>query len=114
MRLLDQCSNCFSSASGHGDKSNERSHKNEWKNVLEKIANICVLKNGNKITEKEYYSKFYTSPFVQLKYFNAAKKYKLERKHKVKKRELLIDNLRRGSSKTTSHRDCIKNEEGEK
>lgn len=46
-----------------------------------------------KFSDRDYYSKFYTSAAVQPKYFCAGKKYEIERKHKIKKRELLNDKL---------------------
>lgn len=62
---------------------------------------ILVFGDG-KISDREYYSKFYTSPAVQPKYFCAGKKYEIERKHKIKKRELLNDGLDNGRRCTTS------------
>lgn len=47
----------------------------------------------SKFSDRDYYSKFYTSAAVQPKYFCAGKKYEIERKHKIKKRELLNDKL---------------------
>lgn len=43
--------------------------------------------------QREFYSKFYTASCIQPRIFCHAKKYEIERKHKVKKRDLLNDKL---------------------
>lgn len=54
---------------------------------------LIVFGGDVKISHRDFYSKFYASSAVQPKYFCAGKKYEIERKHKVKKRELLNDKL---------------------
>jgi hypothetical protein len=43
--------------------------------------------------QREFYSKFYTNSCIQPRVFCRGKKYEIERKHKVKKRDLLNDKL---------------------
>lgn len=54
---------------------------------------LLVFGGDVKVSHRDFYSKFYASAAVQPKYFCAGKKYEIERKHKVKKRELLNDKL---------------------
>lgn len=63
---------------------------------------ILVFGGDNKLSDQEYYSKFYASTAVQPKYFCAGKKYEIERKHKIKKRELLNDGLNNATRNYTT------------
>lgn len=49
---------------------------------------FSVLSCDDKFCDRDFYSKFYTSSSLMPKFFNAAKKYKVERKIKIKKRDL--------------------------
>ena len=97
MRLIDHCPNCFSSTSDEGNSDGERKKKKRKKLFMpfERYA-ILVFGRDSKISDQDYYSKFYTSTAVQPKYFCAGKKYEIERKHKIKKRELLNNALGNG------------------
>lgn len=78
---------------------------------FERYAILVFGGGDNKLSDREYYSKFYTSTAVQPKYFCAGKKYEIERKHKIKKRELLNDGLGNGRHCITTTAD--KNIKGE-
>lgn len=73
---------------------------------------ILIFGDG-KFNDRDYYSKFYTSATVQPKYFCAGKKYEIERKHKIKKRELLNDKLSNSEHYPTSTITCGDNIKGE-
>lgn len=95
MRFIDHCPNCFSSTSsdeGNSDGDKRKKRRKTLFNPLERYVSALVLSGGNrKVADRDFYSKFYDSAAVQPKYFCAGKKYEIERKHKVKKRELLND-----------------------
>lgn len=89
MRIIDHCPSCFSSTSsdeGNSDGARKRKRKKLFM-PLERYA-LLVFGVDKKLSDRDYYSKFYASPAVQAKSFCAGKKYEIERKHKVKKREL--------------------------
>lgn len=94
MRLIDHCPSCFSSTSSDEGNS-DGGRKRKRKTLLMPLERYALLLFGGdkKIRARDYYSKFYASPAVQAKSFCAGKKYKIERKHKVKKRELFGDGL---------------------
>lgn len=107
MRFIDQCPNCFSSTSSEeatsdGDKAKKKK-KSRRKSLFLPFERYALLVFGGdrKISDHDFYSKFYASAAVQPKYFCAGKKYEIERKHKVKKRELLNDKLSNGRHYTT-------------
>jgi hypothetical protein len=60
-----------------------------------KYAAMVLGGDSRKFSDCEYYSKFYTAAAIQPKYFCAGKKYQIERKHKIKKRDLFNDKLNR-------------------
>lgn len=106
MRFIDYCPNCFSSSSSDEanvssdvtKKTSSRKHRKFMKYAT------MVLGDSRKFSDCEYYSKFYTAAAVQPKYFCAGKKYEIERKHKIKKRDLLNGKLnRRQIIATSSH-----------
>lgn len=110
MRLIDHCPNCFSSTSDEGNSDGER-RKRKRKKLFIPFERCAILFFGdNKLSDREYYSKFYTSTAVQPKYFCAGKKYEIERKHKIKKRELLNDGLGNSRHCTTTGDKNIKGE----
>lgn len=117
MRLIERCPNCFSSTSSDEENS-DSSDKKKWKEKRKKLflpfERYAILVFGDsKISDRDYYSKFYTSTAIQPKYFCAGKKYEIERKHKIKKRELLNDklsNIRHYPTSANSHGDNIKGE----
>jgi hypothetical protein len=89
MKLIDRCPSCFSSSSDD-DYSDERG-KRERKISGKKLLAILILGGYDKRLndQREHYSKFYTAPTIQPRLFCRGKKYEIERKHKVKKRDLL-------------------------
>lgn len=106
---LNYCSNCFSSASLSSDnvdnsiKSAGVFKGSTKRKLIMPLEQYAMLLFGNKCewnnkycdnikSHREYYSKFYTT--AQLKFFSAGKEYAIERKHKVKKRDLLNDKFR--------------------
>lgn len=104
MRLIDHCPNCFSSTSseeGNSDGDKRRKRRKKLFMPFERYA-ILVFGGDSKLSDREYYSKFYTSAAIQPKFFCAGKKYEIERKHKIKKRELTNDGLSNGRYYTTS------------
>jgi hypothetical protein len=115
MRFIDHCPNCFSSTSSDegnsdGDKVKKKSRRmNKLFMPFERYA-ILVFGGDSKITDREYYSKFYSTASVQACHHGAGKKYEIERKHKVKKRELLNDKLSNRRHYTTTSNDNIKGE----
>lgn len=68
---------------------------------LERYA-VLMFGGDNKLSDRDFYSKFYASAAVQPKYFCASKKYEIERKHKIKKRELLNDKVSNNRRYVTS------------
>jgi hypothetical protein len=48
---------------------------------------LIFCEGDKNICKRDYYTKFYTSKGIQPKLFNASKKYRIERKFKIKKRE---------------------------
>lgn len=111
MKIIDRCPNCFSSNDGNNNydtkegeydkildyksknKAEERKKKKKT-NLLMPLAIFMLNAADKKISdERDFYSKFYTSSCIQPRIFCHGKKYEIERKHKVKKRDLLIDKL---------------------
>jgi len=91
MRIIDYCPNCFCSAEAkvRGDDGRGKKKKKSCSKLYMPFEKYAILVFGdNKLNAGEFYSKFYTAPAVQSQYFGAGKKYAVERKHKVKKREL--------------------------
>lgn len=102
MKVIDRCPNCFSFSR---DKSDERDEdeveyaeiqdeiptkKKKKRNFLMPLAFLMLSLTDNKINDQRgFYSKFYTAS-CQPRVFCHGKKYKIERKHKVKKRDLLL------------------------
>lgn len=110
MRIIDHCSSCFSSTSsdeGNSDGAGKRKRKKSLFVPLERYV-LLLFGGDKKLSDQDYYSTFYASPGVQAKSFCAGKKYEIERKHKVKKRELLDDGLNK--SCTTLRDNIIKGE----
>jgi hypothetical protein len=93
MRLIEHCPNCFTSTSDEGNSDGGDKKKKRRKKLFMPLERYAILVFGDKFSDRDYYSKFYTSAAVQPKYFGAGKKYEIERKHKIKKRELLNDKL---------------------
>lgn len=101
MKIIDRCPNCFSSGSVDSDKRHENEaeyseirdnipKKKKKRNLLMPLAFMMLNVADNKIKDqREFYSKFYTTS-CQPRIFCHGKKYKIERKHKVKKRDLLL------------------------
>lgn len=106
---LNYCSNCFSSASLSTDNVDNSINAagvfkgSTKRKLIMPLEQYAMLLFGNKSewnnkycdnikSHREYYSKFYTT--AQLKFFSAGKEYAIERKHKVKKRDLLNDKFR--------------------
>lgn len=108
MKLIDHCPNCFSSTSSDEGNSDGRKGKRKRKRFFHPFGRYAMLifSADSQLADRDFYSKFYTSSSAQPKYFAAGKKYEIERKHKVKKRELLND----GRSCTTSRDNNIKGE----
>lgn len=71
---------------------------------------MLIFGADSQLADRDFYSKFYTSSSAQPKYFAAGKKYEIERKHKVKKRELLNDEFSNGRRCTTGRDNNIKGE----
>lgn len=119
MKIIDRCPNCFSSNDDNNnnydadkrmkyneeeegeyaeildDKSKNKAKKKKKKrNLLMPLAMFMLNAADKKISDqREFYSKFYTSSCIQPHVFCRGKKYEIERKHKVKKRDLLNDKL---------------------
>lgn len=113
MKLIENCSNCFSSTSDEGNSDGGDNKTKKRKKFFLQFERYAIFVFGDKFNDCEYYSKFYTSTAVQPKYFCASKKYEIERKHKIKKRELLNDKLRNSKPYPTnifSRGDNIKGE----
>jgi hypothetical protein len=106
MRIIDRCPNCFSSSSSDETNSDNvdnedicrggKARKRDMKRKL--LMPLTVLSIfGNFDTrlndQRDYYSKFYTAPTIQPRWFCRGKKYEIERKHKVKKRDLFNGKL---------------------
>ncbi|CAO1373593.1 unnamed protein product [Diamesa serratosioi] len=106
---LNYCSNCFSSASLSSDNVDSSMNAtgvfkgSTKRKLIMPLEQYAMLLFGNKSewnneycdkikSHREYYSKFYTT--AQLKFFSAGKEYAIERKHKVKKRDLLDNKSR--------------------
>ncbi|KAG5678397.1 hypothetical protein PVAND_008074 [Polypedilum vanderplanki] len=92
MKIIDRCPSCLSSSSNDNDIK-DAPEKRELKFAKKKLLtplSIFILGRDNKFNDqREFYSKFYTAPTIQPHLFCHGKKYKIERKHKVKKRDLL-------------------------
>lgn len=92
MKIIDRCPSCLSSSSDDNDIK-DAPEKREPKIVKKKLLMpfaIFVFGRDNKFNDqREFYSKFYTAPTIQPHLFCHGKKYEIERKHKVKKRDLL-------------------------
>lgn len=102
MRLIDHCPNCFSSTSSEEGTSSDKKRKKR-KKLFKPFESYAILVFGDsKLSDREYYSKFYTSGAIQPNFFCASKKYEIERKHKIKKRDLTNDGLSNGRYYTTS------------
>lgn len=105
MRYIDQLGNCFSSMTSDEESlDSDANRKKRRRSIMipfERYA-LLVFGGGRKIENRDFYSKFYASAAIQPKYFCAGKKYEIERKHKVKKRELLNDKLSNGWHHSTS------------
>ncbi|CAO1312164.1 unnamed protein product [Diamesa tonsa] len=114
---LNYCSNCFSSASLSSDNVDNSINAagvfkgSTKRKLIMPLEQYAMLLFGNKSewnnkycdnikSHREYYSKFYTT--AQLKFFSAGKEYAIERKHKVKKRDLLNDKLRNNDTNKNS------------
>lgn len=120
MKIIDRCSNCFSSSSSADDKgkNNKNNCKNnsdgekeveeaeyaeidksknkrkKKRNLLMPLAILMLNAADKKINDqREFYSKFYTASCIQPHVFSRGKKYVIERKHKIKKRDLRADKL---------------------
>lgn len=117
MKIIDRCPNCFSPSDDNNnnyatdkrmkhdeeaeyaeildDKSkNKAKQKKKKRNLLMPLAIFMLNAADKKISDRrEFYSKFYTSSCIQPRVFCHGKKYEIERKHKVKKRDLLNDKL---------------------
>lgn len=101
MKIIDQCPNCFSPKSDDSDNKREDEvdyaeiqdeipKKKKKRNFLTPLAFLMLSIADNRISDqREFYSKFYTTS-CQPRVFCGSKKYKIERKHKVKKRDLLL------------------------
>lgn len=96
MRIIDRCPNCISSSTDDSDEtlSDGKSFKRREKvgrNFLTPLAVLILGCDKKKLNDQceFYYSKFYTAPTIQPRFFCRGKKYEIERKHKVKKRDLL-------------------------
>lgn len=98
MKIIDRCPNCISSSTEESDEvlSDEKYHKRREKIRKKFLSPLAILILGcdKKLNDqREFYSKFYTAPTIQPRFFCHAKKYEIERKHKVKKRDLMNDKL---------------------
>lgn len=101
MKIIDRCPNCFSSNNDDSDKKHEDEveyaeigseipKKKRKRNLLMPLAYLMLSVADNKINDQRgFYSKFYTAS-CQPRVFCHGKKYKIERKHKVKKSDLLL------------------------
>ena len=99
MKIIDRCPNCISSSTEESDetlsdeKQYQRQQNKKRRNFLTPFAifiNGCDKKFND---QREFYSKFYTAPTIQPRIFSRGKKYEIERKHKVKKRDLMSSKL---------------------
>lgn len=121
---LNYCSNCFSSASLSSDNvDNSMKAASVFKGSTKRklimpLEQYAMMLFGNKSewnnkysdnikSHREYYSKFYTT--AQLKFFSAGKEYAIERKHKLKKRDLLNDKFRNHVTSNNSQINDSKN-----
>lgn len=103
MKFIDQCPNCFSPKSDDTDKRREAEAeyaeireeiptKKRKRNPLMPLAFLMLSVADKKINDQRgFYSKFYTAS-CHPRVFCHGKKYKIERKHKLKKRDLLLGN----------------------
>lgn len=101
MKIIDRCPNCFSPKTDDSDKRHEDEveyaeiqdeipKKKKKRNLLMPLAFLMLSAADNRINDQRgFYSKFYTAS-CQPRVFCHGKKYKIERKHKVKKRDLLL------------------------
>lgn len=107
---FNYCSNCLSTASLSSDNVDSSMKATDVfkgstkrRKLIMPLEQYAMLLFGNKSewkneycdnikSHREYYSKFYTT--AQLKFFSAGKEYAIERKHKVKKRDLLDNKFR--------------------
>lgn len=93
MKLFDQCSSCLYSSSSEilppeiSDSNGNTGKRNKILGPLKELAQLIFCEGDKKICNRDYYTKFYTSKGIQPKFFNASKKYQVERKHKIKKRD---------------------------
>jgi hypothetical protein len=114
MRLIDHCPNCLSSTSSSDEASATPTASGAARKKRRKLFLPSLVFGDGKLDARDYYSKFYTSPAVQLKSFCAGKKYEIERKHKIKKRDMLNAGLsnarRRCTTSATNRGDNIKGE----
>lgn len=95
MKIIDKCPNCISSSTDDSDEtlSDEKQRQKKRKNFLTPLA-VLLLGCDKKLNDqREFYSKFYTAPTIQPRIFSRSKKYEIERKHKVKKRDLMNSKL---------------------
>lgn len=93
MKLLNQCPSCLLSSSIEEiqpeviNSKVKNGSKRKFFGSLKDFAQIIFCEGDKKLSDRDYYTKFYTSKGIQPKIFNASKKYRIERKHKIKKRE---------------------------
>lgn len=114
MKFISQCPNCFTSSTDDSDETNLSDAKNKSlrKKILLPLAVFVFGCDKRLKDQRDYYSKFYTAPTIQPRCFSRGKKYEIERKHKVKKRDLLSNSAIRGftsSTFTSSSDDNINN-----
>jgi hypothetical protein len=93
MKLVHQCPSCLFSSSTEelpSEIDNSKGRKGPRNRIfgsLKEFAQFIFCDGDKNLTNRDYYTKFYTSKGIQPKIFNASKKYNIERKHKIKKRE---------------------------
>jgi hypothetical protein len=92
MKIIDRCPSCLSSSTTTDDYDSNDTHEKRdnkiGKRLLSPLA-LLVLGCDKKFSVDQHYSRFYTASTVQPHLFCRGKKYAIERKHKVKKRDLL-------------------------
>lgn len=95
MKIIDKCPSCISSSTEDSDEtlSDEKQRQHKRKNFLTPFAIFIHGCDKKFKDQREFYSKFYTAPTIQPRIFSRSKKYEIERKHKVKKRDLMNSKL---------------------
>ena len=89
---IPECPTCFFPSSALQSDTELKIGGRDFKprkkrvNRIEKLALLVLGGGSREISHKQYYSKFYTNSHPKL--YVAGKKYEVERKHKIKKREL--------------------------